>query len=219
METKLTEQQINEIEACANAATPGPWKVKTGDEDTDGRNFGVYEIDIVPRSNSGVLDEDAINEDFISSSRSDIPALVSDWRTLRSENDRLKKSIYSMEQDTACLPENVSVSEYVSQLRAEVERLTAERDVLKLERDTAIENAKSWCGEANMFKNAWARETNGIPRHPKTHLIDELVLVTRSIREQLTTLRSAADDLIAYADKNVLNFQREKVMDFINRMR
>lgn len=50
--------------------------------------------------------------------------------TLRSENDRLKKSIYSMEQDTACLPENVSVSEYVSQLRAEVERLTAERDEL-----------------------------------------------------------------------------------------
>jgi chaperonin cofactor prefoldin len=38
--------------------------------------------------------------------------------------------------------------------------------------------------ELKMWVAAWIRETNGLMRRPKIHLIDELVSITRSIREK-----------------------------------
>jgi chaperonin cofactor prefoldin len=38
--------------------------------------------------------------------------------------------------------------------------------------------------EFKMWVAAWIRETNGLMRRPKIHLIDELVSITRSIREK-----------------------------------
>jgi hypothetical protein len=76
----MTNEQLDEIEARANAATPGPWEVLNkwwviphGKSEWDGEICGnVYQ------------DGDS---DFIAAARSDVPALVAEVRRLREYVD------------------------------------------------------------------------------------------------------------------------------------
>jgi hypothetical protein len=71
---------LDEIEARANAATPGPWEGK--------RNGGVYAGDMEPVFETGCgccSDPDLTDENsaFIASARTDVPALIAEVRRLR----------------------------------------------------------------------------------------------------------------------------------------
>ena len=99
----MTDEQLAEIEARANAATPGPWRV------TNGHPSGT------PRAVSPVLKFDSLmragqpyaeNADFIAHARADIPALISALRAaqarvaeLEKEHTRLRVAIGSVAED------------------------------------------------------------------------------------------------------------------------
>lgn len=82
--TPLTEQQLDEIEARANTATPGPW-CTVGAEIFQGAE---YTPDVSPwigetcRASGGMGKADAA---FVAHARTDVPALVAEVRRLRSE--------------------------------------------------------------------------------------------------------------------------------------
>lgn len=58
----MTEAELAEIEARANAATPGPWKIG-----------GLRRLQM------GLMEQDA---DFVTAARTDVPALVAEVRRL-----------------------------------------------------------------------------------------------------------------------------------------
>lgn len=71
----MTPEQLDAIEARANAATPGPWTLDHPDDGTEitGPDSTVTELDI----------------QFIIHARTDIPALIAEIRRLRRELGRL----------------------------------------------------------------------------------------------------------------------------------
>jgi hypothetical protein len=74
----VTEDDLQAIEARANAAMPGPWHLAiTRDDDPDRANIEAGPIDVA---------DDAQNDDavFIASARTDVPALVAEVRRLRA---------------------------------------------------------------------------------------------------------------------------------------
>ncbi len=83
----MNEKELAEIEARAEAATPGPWEVdndlsvftKDGGHGTPWTLFDTV-------GNEG---EDSSNADFIAHARQDVPALVAEVRRLNEENSRL----------------------------------------------------------------------------------------------------------------------------------
>jgi len=73
----LTDDDLSEIEARCNAATPGPWEV---------RNPGCWPGEIGPTGVSGGSVATASchdNAEFIAHAREDVPALVAEVRALR----------------------------------------------------------------------------------------------------------------------------------------
>ena len=72
----MTEAEIDAIEARANAATEGPWKVLPPCMVTDGRGM------VIARTN------DSCNDEFISHARTDVPALIAEVRRLRKYLER-----------------------------------------------------------------------------------------------------------------------------------
>lgn len=80
---------LDEIEARANAATPGPWEGK--------RNGGVYAGDMEPVFETGCgccSDPDLTDENsaFIASARTDVPALIARVRELETQRDGYARS-------------------------------------------------------------------------------------------------------------------------------
>lgn len=55
--------------------------------------------------------------------------------------------------------------------------------------------ADKWKSGYEMYMHAWVRETNGITRQAKTHLIDELVLLTRDLRKKASRVEAAENEL------------------------
>ena len=94
----MTEQELEQIEARANAATPGPW---TGDRSDGtikykmlgGENHNFVILDVDHKNNSsGFYTEDYIpyeqctaNEEFVKHARTDIPALIAEVRRLEAD--------------------------------------------------------------------------------------------------------------------------------------
>ncbi|WP_393075156.1 hypothetical protein [Streptomyces sp. LN704] len=75
----LTEQQLAEIEARTNAATPGPWTVSEDYSDVitpDGGQLASYWN---PTSETR-------NGEFIAAARTDVPALLAEVRRLRARS-------------------------------------------------------------------------------------------------------------------------------------
>lgn len=95
-ESRLLDQQaVEEIEARASAATPGPWAVW---DSCSWRRIGTVEpyadgnVICPITQNDGHPDLLAKREDleFVAHAREDIPALCATVKHLRAENERLK---------------------------------------------------------------------------------------------------------------------------------
>lgn len=94
----MTDQELAEIEARANAATPGPWKAKPREDDRNERCAGIValrpdaddewdrELDVVV-TDSGVYPPDPKTAEFIAHAREDVPKLIAEVRKLRAERD------------------------------------------------------------------------------------------------------------------------------------
>lgn len=91
---QLTESDVEAIEARANAASSGPWLVTDGqhidqyDHHPDGNRLlseGDYDANYHLFSQQDVA--------FIAHARTDIPALIRDWRALKARNSELESSV------------------------------------------------------------------------------------------------------------------------------
>ena len=88
----LTEEELAEIEARANAAAAGPWRVDghPGDEcRIEGGNLAGHD-GMVIYDEGGHGPEDAL---FIAHARSDVPRLIADLRASRAEVERLREEL------------------------------------------------------------------------------------------------------------------------------
>jgi hypothetical protein len=86
----LTEQQLDEIEARANAATPGPWE-----EHADyGPHFYAYlggsYLRGVGTLNFGDGEDAEADREFVLNARQDVPALLAEVRRLRARVTELE---------------------------------------------------------------------------------------------------------------------------------
>ena len=84
----ITETELNEIEARANAATPGPWEAAGWDVRTkitadDQRGYLITSC-----QPSAFPENGAANTEFLSHARTDVPALVAEVRRLQGVNAR-----------------------------------------------------------------------------------------------------------------------------------
>jgi len=79
---------LDEIEARANAATPGPWTCKRNHSPYDGFwiEYQAYKRELETIADR-VLTQDAA---FIAAARTDVPALVARVRELEAECERMK---------------------------------------------------------------------------------------------------------------------------------
>jgi hypothetical protein len=105
----MTEDDLQAIEARANAATPGPWQLTGGRDE-------VYDIigdgrDVVQQ----VLSPDA---EFIASARTDVPALVAEVRRLRGICDGVAQKLLSTEFDALVREGHERLADAVGSLRA-----------------------------------------------------------------------------------------------------
>lgn len=95
----MTEEQLQEIEAGAAAATPGPWRVGTSDK---GSVFCPFAL--APEGPNGERNLLRLNPNFrvmedvafIAHARTDVPALVAEVRQQRVELDGLKIAMREM---------------------------------------------------------------------------------------------------------------------------
>lgn len=91
----MTQEELEAIEARANAATPGPWE--RWPDDVDGGDGWALVSDAdgepVVGAHPCPLEQCADAEAdyaFIAHARSDVPALIAEVRRLRSERDALR---------------------------------------------------------------------------------------------------------------------------------
>lgn len=101
----MTEDELKQIEARCNAATPGPWHtcdpiwrqanspgwVLAGDYDPH-RGAGVVSALEIMEWEDGedpCYTQSDVDLDFIANARTDIPALIAEVRRLQLENERL----------------------------------------------------------------------------------------------------------------------------------
>ena len=83
----MTDEELSEIEARANTATPGPWRL-------DGLEvvmMGVRERLAVLRRGDLPLGEHVLSADFIAHAREDVPRLVAEVKRLRALVDRAER--------------------------------------------------------------------------------------------------------------------------------
>ena len=125
-QTALTQQQLADIEARANAATDGPWGVYTfgGDSlieiaaDLHETGHGYSARRTIARFDEEPLDNDPAHREwtaeedweqvqadaaFVAAARTDVPALLAEVRRLRAELDRRTEGLAFLERNT--LPE------------------------------------------------------------------------------------------------------------------
>jgi hypothetical protein len=98
----VTEQELNEIESRANAATPGPWHLNSADggytvctgpeDDTEGPHECIASIF------DSADDSDFKNAVFCAHAREDVPALIDEVRRLRAEAEKNRR-VFVWEMD------------------------------------------------------------------------------------------------------------------------
>lgn len=84
----MTDKELSEIKARADAATPGPWRVDAVDNES-GQTLYCAEVFIEPGV-SAVWRMNP-NASFIAHARTDVPELVAEVKRLRSELARARK--------------------------------------------------------------------------------------------------------------------------------
>lgn len=106
----MTDEQLAEIEARANAATAGPWGIE---RDPISGMWTVFDTDtkcgIIDKENSGCASDpcpDDVgfsreNAAFIAAAKSDIPALIAEVRRLKEELE-LSKLELACEHSRGC---------------------------------------------------------------------------------------------------------------------
>ena len=87
----MTEEELAQIEARANAASPGPWtSFVEGRDHQSGDDFiRISELDaeddmyVSRHGNAGSRPPSTADQDFIAHARQDVPALIAEIRRLR----------------------------------------------------------------------------------------------------------------------------------------
>lgn len=89
----MTEQDLQEIEERANAATPGPWEFSIGEAWTVYRDNTYTEaIAILPSGADG--NHARNNAMFTARARADVPALIAEVRSLRAKLDAVPDYVF-----------------------------------------------------------------------------------------------------------------------------
>lgn len=86
--TRLTDEQLTEMEARCNAATPGPWETRGNDcpeaiQNVYANCYSVATVRLYPGGDRLLVR--TANAEFIAHARSDIPALLAEVRALKAE--------------------------------------------------------------------------------------------------------------------------------------
>jgi len=90
----MTEQELKEIEARANAATPGRWKIQ---RDSTGNLCGIIQTNHVTRDVWPIpRTQDDIR--FIACARQDVPALIAEVRRLREDRDYYERTVEELSE-------------------------------------------------------------------------------------------------------------------------
>ena len=80
----LTEQELSEIEARCDAASPGPWvSYVEGRDHTSGSSFIMTGAPERRGEDIELTGATARDQDFIASARQDVPRLIAEVRRLR----------------------------------------------------------------------------------------------------------------------------------------
>jgi hypothetical protein len=95
----MTQEQVDEIKARVDAATPGPWLSRTSSNWVDGKRT-TTEYFVMREDDDVAVCADCVdpntskpseaNADFIAYAREDIPALLAEVERLQAENARLR---------------------------------------------------------------------------------------------------------------------------------
>jgi len=88
----MTEQELKEIEARANAATPGPWSSISEDAASDYASVGPF---------VETAEQCETNCKFIAHARDDIPKLLAEVRTLAVDLDIWKAAYKDQQKSNA----------------------------------------------------------------------------------------------------------------------
>jgi hypothetical protein len=129
------------IEARAEAATRGPWRVCA--EGSEGSRIAPDYGDkrtrtrFIAIANGRVQPEDGCNARFIAAARSDVPALVAEVRRLRADRDRYRQSLPAEAQDYWYWRQRAETAEARVDGQAWAE-LSAERDRLQAALNDAL---------------------------------------------------------------------------------
>ncbi|UOF90814.1 hypothetical protein LSG31_00580 [Fodinisporobacter ferrooxydans] len=96
----ITDQELNEILARCEAATPGPWMLH-GNEGTKVIIAGDYAYQEKPDL---IIDICSANNDdiFISHAREDVPRLAAEVKRLKAENERLQQVLKQISSFRHC---------------------------------------------------------------------------------------------------------------------
>jgi hypothetical protein len=84
MTEPLTDAQLAEIEARANAASKGPWMSKPSNLGTKNFQFDIWDANGIMVGMTWHYMRPEDNRDFIEHSRTDIPRLLAEVRRLRA---------------------------------------------------------------------------------------------------------------------------------------
>ena len=95
----MTDKELDESEARAKSASPGPWECAEDDEYSlaIGNTNGVHDAngESIVKTDSGVYPPDRATGAFIAASRTDVPKLVATVRALQAENAALRDLLES----------------------------------------------------------------------------------------------------------------------------
>lgn len=122
MPDRLTDEQLQEIEARCNAATPGPWAWAAGRSTVLGEDGIIAADGEEIFVNCGRGAGDPIDEDrqFLVAAREDIPALLAEIKALKAERDEAvsdKQRMDWMEQQKyMCCGINFHDGQWVKQM-------------------------------------------------------------------------------------------------------
>lgn len=104
----MNEQELNEIKARAEAATPGPWRRYNWDHVSNGD-----EVVCDTRPESNFPNEFAENADFIAYARTDVPALVAEVERL---NGLVEALAIAVEDETGMLSDAPLTAEKMEEI-------------------------------------------------------------------------------------------------------
>ncbi len=113
--TEITQAQLDEWQALADAATPGTWRVESNtalvwgacdldDQSSYGMGYPVASADLPPawKKTNPTAEEMFANAAFIAASRTAVPALIAAFRESRMETERIRGLINHQIEGEPC---------------------------------------------------------------------------------------------------------------------